>query len=97
MMGESMLNKDSGSAIDLSEVRHIERITVGKLNPTDPNEDTQIQQKMDQLNALLNGSPKGVIIGKDITFRIVRVGEHTVALQQVSYHIGFKRKPSRNL
>lgn len=86
-----MQNKEC--PLDLSEIHHIERITVGKVNPADPTDDAQIQSKMNQINELLSGVPKGILIGKDISFSIVKIGEHSVACQQVSYHIGFKRKP----
>ena len=52
-----------------------------------------MQAKIDKLNAYLSGVPKGRIIAKDINVRLVQMGEHTLALQQVSYHVGFTRQP----
>ena len=78
---------------DLSEVRHIDRVSIGSLNPLAPESEGDMQAKLDKINCLLSGNPKGLLIAKDISFKIVRVGEHTLVCQQVSYHIGFKRKP----
>ncbi len=88
-----IFGKENYSAIDLSEVRHIERIKIGSLNPLTGDEEDNHQLKMDKINKLLNGSPKGMLIGKDLSVKVIRIGEHTVMCQQICYHIGFKRKP----
>ncbi|MGL4828240.1 MAG: hypothetical protein ACRCXG_02955 [Vibrio sp.] len=81
-------------ALDLSEVRHIERIVVGRYNPNGNEDDAHMQRQIEKLNRCLNASPKGVLIAKDTGFKIFKMGENTVVAQQVAYHIGFKRKPN---
>ncbi|RXJ71216.1 hypothetical protein CS022_21355 [Veronia nyctiphanis] len=81
-------------ALDLSEVRFIERIVVGRYNANGHEDDAQMQRQIDKLNQCLNGSPKGMLIGKDTGFKVFKMGENTVVAQQVSYHIGFRRKPN---
>lgn len=85
--------KPTERTIDLADVRHIERVTIGSLNPTDPQQQLQTQRNIDKLNNWLKGVPKGIIIGRDISCQIYQHGEHQLVCQQVSYIIGFKRKP----
>lgn len=80
--------------LDLAEVRHIERIVVGRYNSNNPNDDEFMQRQIGKLNQCLNASPKGTLIGKDTGFTVIKFGENTVVSQQVAYHIGFKRKPT---
>ena len=79
--------------VDLHDVRHIERIVIGKLNPTNKDDENTINHNMQKLNDLLNGTPKGIIIGKDISCKILQFGEHQLVCQQVAFIVGFKRKP----
>ncbi|CAM4041615.1 hypothetical protein VA7868_04562 [Vibrio aerogenes CECT 7868] len=83
-----------GNPVDLSEIRFLERIVIGKCNDRGVEDEAQRQQQLNKLNACLNGTPRGIIVGKDCSFQLIRIGEHTVVTQQVAYHIGFKRKPS---
>ncbi len=78
-------------AFDMSEIRHIERVVIGSHQATgDVNEDKEIAQ-VNKLNSLLQGFPKGMLIGKTISFKVYKLGENSVIAQQVSYLIGFKR------
>ncbi|WP_070972031.1 hypothetical protein [Vibrio sonorensis] len=88
--------KHSGTTdtLDLTEVRHIERIVVGRYNPHNPDDDGFMDRQIDKLNQYLYATPKGTLIGKDTTFKVFKFGENTVVCQQVAYHIGFKRKPT---
>lgn len=88
--------KRSGTTdtLDLADVRHIERIVIGRYNPNNPDDEGFMQRQISKLNQYLNASPKGTLIGKDTGFTIIKLGENTVVSQQVAYHIGFKRKPT---
>lgn len=89
-----MRQSGSTDTLDLAEVRYIERIVVGRYNPNNLDDDEHMQRQIDKLNHCLCASPKGVLIGKDTGFTIIKLGENTVVSQQVAYHIGFKRKPA---
>jgi len=78
---------------DLSEVQHIERIVIGRYQDNGQEDESWMMAQIDKLNHCLQGVPKGLLIGKDVSFKLIRHGEHTVVAQQVAYHIGFKRKP----
>lgn len=81
------------SALDISEVKHIERIIIGNNNPEKMKTEEELQNDLIKLNNMLQGYPKGFIIGTEKGFQILRVGEHQVVLSWITYHIGFKRKP----
>lgn len=76
---------------DLSEVKHIERIVIGNDNPENIKTQDEISNDMNKLNEMLQNK-RGVIIGIEKNFQILRIGEHQVILQYIVYHIGFKRK-----
>ena len=76
---------------DLSEVKHIERIVIGNDNPENIKTQDEISNDMNKLNEMLQNK-RGVIIGTEKNFQILRIGEHQVILQYIVYHIGFKRK-----
>lgn len=78
-------------SFDLSEVKHIERIIIGNDNPENIKTQTEISNDMNKLNEMLQNK-RGVIIGTEKNFQILRIGEHQVILQYIVYHIGFKRK-----
>lgn len=88
-----MVPGKSEPALDMSEVRHIERIVVGRYNPNGNEDDAHMQRQIDKLNQCLNSTPKGMLIAKDTGFKVFKMGENTVIAQQVAYHVGFKRKP----
>lgn len=79
--------------MDLSEVKHIQRITIGNNNPEKIKTEKELGEDMEKLNKMLQGYPKGHIIGTEKNFQILRIGEHQVVMQWIVYHIGFKRKP----
>ena len=87
------LGKNNQPALDLSEVQYIERIVVGRFQDNGQEDEERMQQQIEKLNHYLQGVPRGVLLGKDVSFRVIRQGEHTVVAQQVAYHIGFRRKP----
>lgn len=76
----------------LSDVKYIERITIGDLDPNSPMTDDKKEEQLKKLNEYLNGYPKGKIIGKDISFAIFQMGEHQLTTQATTYHIGFPRE-----
>lgn len=75
----------------LSEVRYVKKVTVGSTNPNMQVSDQEKEQQLARLNELLNGYPKGRIIGKDVNFGVFAVGEHQVIMQSTTYHVGFMR------
>jgi hypothetical protein len=82
---------------DITDVAYIERIVVGNTDPSRMKTDEEIQADMDKVNKLLNKSPKGKIIGMEKGFAVYTIGEHQVCLQSVTYHIGFKRRPAKEV
>ncbi|AAW88051.1 hypothetical protein ACTFQF_20650 [Aliivibrio fischeri] len=88
-----MLSDRNSSVLDLTDVRYIERIVIGRYNPNNPDDDDFMQRQIDKLNHYLDIHPKGILIGKDSGFKVIKIGENTVISQHVAYHIGFKRKP----
>lgn len=85
---------ESSPGFDLSEITFVKRINIGSINPNNPVNEEQTERQMNLLNRCLNESPKGRIIGKDISVGIFQIGEHQLSLQRVTYHIGFKRQPA---
>jgi hypothetical protein len=86
-------NTGSTNTFDITEVGHIERVVVGSVNPEHVPSEAENQAKLDRVNRCLSGFPKGKIIGTERSFSIIRIGEHQVVLETMSYHIGFKKKP----
>ncbi len=86
-----MSNRDE--PFDLSEVRYVKRIVIGTSDPGKLEDESYIEKQTELLNRCLNDLPKGHIIGQEKNFRIVRIGEHQVVVQNIVYHIGFKRVP----
>ena len=74
-------------------IRFIKTITLGSINPNHPLSEESKQQQAALLNRCLNESPKGVIIGKDISIGRYAIGEHELTMEQTTYHSGFPRKP----
>ncbi len=81
------------NTFDLSEVGYVRRVVVGSLDPQSIPTEADTQAKMDEVNRCLSEFPKGKLLGMERSFSILRIGEHQVVLEAVSYHIGFKRKP----
>ena len=78
---------------DLSEVTFVHRICVGTTNPNNPLTEEQMEAQMVTLNKCLSQSPKGRIIGKEVSTVLFRVGDHEISMQKVTYHVGFRKKP----
>ncbi len=78
---------------DLSEVSYVKRIVVGSVDPQSIPTQEETAAQMDLVNRCLNDFPKGKLLGMERSFSILRIAEHQVVLEAVSYHIGFKRKP----
>jgi len=78
----------------LADIRYVKLVTVGSVNPNNPLSERAKQEQVSLLNQCLNGSPRGVIIGKDTTVGRYLMGEHEFIMEKVTYHIGFTRKPS---
>lgn len=87
------LNTKTNLPFDLSEIQHVERIVVGRYQDNGNEDEAWMATQIEKLNSYLQGVPKGLLMGKDVSFRVIRQGEHMVVAQQVAYHIGFKRKP----
>lgn len=79
--------------LDLSEIRHVERIAVGNLNPNQPVTEKDRENQISFLNRCLNGSPRGRMIGREISTAMYQVGEHQITMQSITYHVGFPRMP----
>lgn len=78
----------------MADIHYVKLVTVGSINPNNPLSDESRTEQMELLNRCLSDYPKGIILGKDITIGRYMVGEHELTMEKVTYHIGFKRKPS---
>lgn len=79
---------------DISEVKYVEAVTIGGINPNAPVLDEKRDEQIAFFNRCLSDYPKGIIIGKDVTIGRYVLGEHELLMQKSTYHIGFTRKPS---
>lgn len=87
-------NEDfKGGHIDVASVKYIKRIVIGNTNAEQMRDERFIESQMNLLNRCLSQYPKGVIIGTERNFTLLRIGEHQVVLQSVAYHVGFPRYP----
>lgn len=82
-----------GERYDLSQIRYVKRIVIGTLDPQHPMSDRECEERMALLNKCLNEPPKGTILSLEKAGMIYGLGEQQVAVQQVTYHVGFQRKP----
>ncbi len=80
--------------VDITDVGFVKRIVVGNTDPERLKDDNAIQRQMEELNRCLTGFPKGKIIAMERNFYILQIAEHQVVMQNVAYHVGFRRKPS---
>lgn len=78
----------------LSDIGYVKLVTVGSVNPNNPLSDQSREEQVKLLNRCLNDYPKGIIIGKDITVGKYLIGEHELTMEKITYHVGFKRKPT---
>lgn len=79
---------------DLSDIHYIKLVTLGSVNPNNPLSEESRERQVILLNRCLNDYPKGMIIGKDITFGRYMIGEHELTMEKITYHVGFERRPS---
>lgn len=78
----------------LTDIRYVKLVSIGSVNPNNPLSEQSREQQVELLNRCLNGHPKGIIIGKDITIGRYMVGEHELTMEKVTYHVGFEREPA---
>lgn len=78
---------------DLSKIRYVKRVVIGSLDPQHPMSDKDCDDRLALLNRCLNEPPKGTILSLEKAGMIYGLGEQQVAVQQVTYHVGFARKP----
>lgn len=86
------MNREDNLAV-LADIKHVEIVSIGSINPNSTISDKEEAAQLEKLNHLLNGYPKGTIIGKNISIGRYRVGEHELTMERTTYHIGFTRKP----
>lgn len=84
---------DNQKKTAMENIKHIELISVGSVNPNNPLSEESIRKQTEKLNRCLNGYPKGVIIGKDITIGRYMIGAHELTMEKTTYHVGFTREP----
>ena len=78
----------------LTDIGYIKLVPIGSVNPNNPLSDQSRAEQADLLNRCLNGYPKGIIVGKDITVGRYMLGEHELTMEKIIYHVGFPRKPT---
>ncbi len=78
---------------DMTNIRYVKRVIIGTSDPRKLQDDDFIEKQAEFLNRCLNDTPRGVIIGQEKNFNLIRLGEQQVVLQNIVYHIGFARKP----
>lgn len=76
--------------IDLSEVTFVKRYIIGNNNPDKIKQDSEIQNDLNTMNLELR-ERKGILIGNEKGFINFQIGEHTLCMQYIVYHVGFKR------
>lgn len=84
---------NNSKKLAMEDIRFVELISVGSVNPNNPLSEESIKKQTEKLNRCLNEYPKGVIIGKDITIGRYMIGSHELTMEKTTYHVGFSRKP----
>lgn len=82
-----------GQPFDLADVGYIKRVVVGNCDPEHMLGEEELARQQALLNRCLSGIPRGRIVGKEMNFYILNIGQHQVVVQYVCYHVGFVRKP----
>lgn len=80
-------------AFDLTEVQYVKRVVVGNCDPEHMLTEEELEKQQAFLNRCLSDTPRGRIIGQEVNFYLLNIGQHQVIVQYVCYHIGFARKP----
>lgn len=78
----------------LSDIRYVELVPVGSINPNNPLSEQSKAEQVKLLNRCLSEHPKGIIMGKDISIGRYMLGEHELTMEKTTYHVGFPRKPA---
>ncbi len=78
----------------LEDVSYVKLVTVGSVDPGSPFSQQPREEQIDLLNRYLNGHPRGIIIGRDISVGRYLIGEHELTMEKVTYHVGFSRRPA---
>ncbi len=78
----------------LEDIHYVKLVTIGSVNPNKPLSEESQREQLQLLNQCLTGSPRGVIIGKDVAIGQYQVGGHILTMEKVTYHCGFSRRPS---
>lgn len=86
--------RDREKRLELSDINYIKLVPIGSVNPNQVLSEESKQAQLALLNRCLNDYPKGRIIGKDMNIGRYMIGEHELSMEQVTYHVGFLRKPS---
>jgi len=79
---------------NMTDVRFVKRITIGSSDPQHLKDENFLNKQADLLNRCLNEVPRGHIIGQEKNVNLIRLGEQQIVIQNIVYHVGFKRKPS---
>ncbi len=85
------MNNNKKTAME--DIGYVELVSVGSVNPNNPLSEASIEKQKEKLNKCLNGYPKGIIIGKDVTIGRYMIGAHELTMEKTTYHVGFSRKP----
>ena len=82
-----------GETFDLTDIGYVKRIVVGNCDPEHMLADEELEKQQAVLNRCLTESPRGRIIGQEINFYLLNIGQHQVVVQYICYHVGFVRRP----
>lgn len=86
-----MLNPLKSENINLAEISFVKLVPVGHINK--PTSVKEMNEQMKFLNKCLEELPKGRIIGKNVSTFMFTYEDLPGRYEQVTYHIGWKRKP----
>ena len=78
----------------MTDIHYVKLVPIGSVNPNNPLSEESRRAQAALLNRCLSDYPRGVIIGKDIAIGRYMLGEHELTMEKITYHVGFKRKPS---
>ena len=84
---------NNSKKLAMEDIRFVELISVGSVNPNNPLSEESIKKQTEKLNRCLNEYPKGIIIGRDTTIGRYMIGAHELTMEKTTYHVGFSRKP----
>lgn len=76
---------------DITDITYVKRYVIGNNNPEKIKQDIEIQKDLEMMNKEMN-ERKGRLLGNEKGFINFQLGEHTLCMQYIVYHIGYKRK-----